>query len=58
MFQYASRVLTAAEREEQYRLYKLEKQLLLDATEERKNFMQQMERQRRKNEKLSDIEQV
>ena len=58
MFQYASRVLSAAEREEQYRLYKLEKQKLLDATEERKNFMQQMERQRRKNEKLSDIEQV
>jgi len=54
---YASRVLTAAEREEQYQLYKLEKQKLLDATEERKNFMQQMERQRRKNEKLSDIEQ-
>ncbi|XP_065056282.1 cilia- and flagella-associated protein 45-like [Rhopilema esculentum] len=53
----ASKVLTAAEREEQIRMYNQQKQRLLDAGEERKNFMQQMERQRKQNEKLSEIEQ-
>ena len=51
-------MLTAAEREEQIRMYNQQKQRLLDAGEERKNFMQQMERQRKQNEKLSEIEQV
>ena len=51
-------MLTAAEREERYRRYKEEKQTLLDAVEDRKNFMQEMERQRKENEKLSEIEQV
>lgn len=53
----ASAVLTKAQREAQYQQFKQEKQQQLDAGEERKNFMHQMERQRQNNEKLSEIEQ-
>ena len=56
--QEASRVLTAAEKEAQRQRIKEEKKSLIDASEERKNHMQEMEMLRRENEKLSDLEQV
>eukprot|EP00794_Sanderia_malayensis_P011169 gene11169-12343_t len=50
-------VLTKEQREARYRKIKEEKQKKLDAVEDRKNFMQDMENQRKENEKLSEIEQ-
>ncbi|XP_073465720.1 cilia- and flagella-associated protein 45 isoform X1 [Aquarana catesbeiana] len=52
----ASRVLTKAEREMAVQAYKEEKEAAIEAVNERKNYMKQKEMLRRKNEKLSDLE--
>lgn len=52
----ASRVLTQEERDVLYELKKAEKEEALNAVQDRKNFMKQMDLTRRKNEKLNDLE--
>ncbi|XP_070551420.1 cilia- and flagella-associated protein 45-like isoform X2 [Ptychodera flava] len=53
---HGSRVLTEAERNAIYEMYKTEKESAQDSYLERKKFMQDMDRNRKKNEKLSDLD--
>lgn len=52
----AARVLTKEERDALHEMRKREKEEALNAVQERKNFMKQMDLTRRKNEKLNDLE--
>ena len=56
--QRSSKVLTGTEKERLQVSMKAEKAKIQQESEERKNFMQQMELKRQHNEKLSDLEQV
>ena len=56
--QAASTVLSLAEREAMLEEAKRKKEELLQECEQRKNYMQTMEMNRKDNEKLSDLEQV
>ena len=58
LFQNAARVLTKDEQLNVVEEAKRRKAELMQACEERKNFMQTMELNRKENEKLSDLEQV
>ncbi|CAI9535191.1 unnamed protein product, partial [Staurois parvus] len=52
----SSQVLTKAEREVAVQAFKEQKEAAIEAVNERKNYMKQKEMLRRKNEKLSDLE--
>ncbi|XP_068107811.1 cilia- and flagella-associated protein 45 [Hyperolius riggenbachi] len=53
---YAARVRTKEERQMAMQIFKEEKEAAIEAVNERKNYMKQKEMSRKKNEKLSDLE--